>query len=206
MAQATGLMDALDRWVLDEALRQSRAWRDAGLDLRVAVNLCPRELDQPELIDVIDGCLSAHRIPADTLELELTEGSFVHPDLPATALFLEGVRRRRLALVVDDFGTGCSALSYLHRLPIAKIKLDRSFIAGIGDAGQDALIVGLIELGHRLGCRVTGEGVETAAQLRFLARAGCDEAQGYFLARPARAADLPAVVAELARRGPAALA
>jgi EAL domain-containing protein (putative c-di-GMP-specific phosphodiesterase class I) len=167
----------------------------------MAVNLSAKELTNPLILDSIDGCLQAHGMTAEAMELELTESTLFSHDATATETFVDGARRRNFALTIDDFGTGFSAFSYLNYLPITKIKLDRSFIAAIGDPHHEALVGGLVDLGHRLGCRVTGEGVETIEQLRFLLRVDCDEAQGFLIAPPTPAGEVSAVVREINQRG-----
>ncbi|MQX38628.1 EAL domain-containing protein [Roseospira navarrensis] len=172
MAEETGQIIPLGGRILEEALRQTRAWRDEGLDLKIAINLSAKELSNPRILERIDRILKTYGIAAEALELELTESTLFRYDSQETARFVEGAKSRNFTLTIDDFGTGFSAFSYLHYLPISKIKLDRSFIAAIGDADHEALVGGLVDLGHRLGCRVTGEGVETVEQLRFLTRVG----------------------------------
>ncbi|SDH77125.1 EAL domain-containing protein [Roseospirillum parvum] len=201
LAEETGEIIPLGRWVLDQAMRQARRWQDEGLTLKMAVNLSAKELTNPLILDSIDGCLQAHGMTAEAMELELTESALFSQDATETETFVDGARRRNFALTIDDFGTGFSAFSYLNYLPITKIKLDRSFIAAISDADHEALVGGLVDLGHRLGCRVTGEGVETVEQLRFLLRVGCDEAQGFLIAHPTPAGEVSAVVREINQRG-----
>jgi diguanylate cyclase (GGDEF)-like protein len=201
MAEETDHIILLGGRVLEDAVRQTRFWRDEGLDLRIAINLSAKELKNQQILERMDACLIAHGIEPEALEIELTESTLFRHDCHATARFVQGARHRNFTLVIDDFGTGFSAFSYLHYLPITKIKLDRSFIAAISDPDHEALVGGLVDLGHRLGCRVTGEGVETAEQLRFLLRVGCDEAQGFLIAPPMRAGEVSAVVRDINRRG-----
>lgn len=201
IAEETGQIVPLGGRVLEDALRQTRFWRNEGLDLKIAVNLSAKQLRNKKILEDIDACLSTHGLEPEDLEIELTESTIFRYDSQETARFLEGARSRHFALVIDDFGTGFSAFSYLHYLPITKIKLDRSFIATISDADHEALVGGLVDLGHRLSCRVTGEGVETAEQLQFLLRVGCDEAQGFLIAPPTPAGEVSAVVREINRRG-----
>jgi diguanylate cyclase (GGDEF)-like protein/PAS domain S-box-containing protein len=201
VAEESGLIMTLGEWALHAACAQARAWLDAGLaPMRVAVNLSPIQFRHQDLLDVVTRALEETGLPARLLELEITEGALMHDTESATAT-LAGLHALGVGIAVDDFGTGYSSLGYLKRFPIDKIKIDRSFIFDIPADRDDAAIArAVITLGHSLGLKVIAEGVETAAQLAFLKREGCDEAQGYFFAAPLSAA---ACTDLLARGGPA---
>jgi EAL domain-containing protein (putative c-di-GMP-specific phosphodiesterase class I) len=190
LAEHTGLIKQLSAYVLDASLRQLRAWLDAGLDLGVAVNLSARNLLEADLPDQISGLLVARRVPAERLILEITESTIMADPQRALGV-LTRLSEMGIRLSVDDFGVGYSSLSYLKRLPVDEIKIDRSFVAQMADDEDDAFIVrSTIDLGRNLGLSVVAEGVETEAVWNELSELGCDYAQGWFLGRPMPAADL----------------
>jgi len=190
LAEQTGLIVPLTRWVLGEALRQCRVWRQAGLDLDVAVNLSMWNLRDAELPDTVAALLRAHDVPPAALRLELTE-SAIMGDAARALHVLTRLHGLGVRLSVDDFGTGYSSLAYLKRLPVDEIKIDRSFVRGLAEDATDAtLVASVIGLGHSLGLTVVAEGMEDAAALAVLERLGCDLAQGYYVSRPLPAADL----------------
>jgi diguanylate cyclase (GGDEF)-like protein/PAS domain S-box-containing protein len=190
VAEETGQIEALGAWVLDEALRQAALWRARGhADLRVAVNLSAHQLRGETFVGAVAQALQDHGLPADALELEITE-SVAMRDPARTAELLRQLRRIGVALAIDDFGTGYSSLAYLKQLPLSCLKLDRSFVMDIEhDANDAAICTATIQLAHSLGLGVVAEGVETATQLEFLRRLGCDTVQGYFISKPLPAAD-----------------
>ena len=191
LAEHTGLIAPLSRWVLATALRQCRAWRDEGLEIRVAVNLSARLLLDEHLIETIADLLLAHRVSPADLELELTE-SAVMAD-PARALdVLRGLHQMGIRLSIDDFGTGYSSLAYLNRLPVDEVKIDKSFVLDLRADAAATIARSIIDLGHNLGLVVVAEGVEDQAAYERLGAMGCDLAQGYYLSRPIPAADLAA--------------
>jgi diguanylate cyclase (GGDEF)-like protein len=190
LAEESGLIVELDDWVLRTACRQARAWVDAGLPpLRMAVNLSGRGFWRARIVERVQEALALTGVAPEQLELELTESMAVDavaaaPDAAGRALFRElealGVR-----LAIDDFGTGYSALGRLQGLPFHTLKIDRSFVAGVEDSDDEAPIVAaMIAMAHALKLEVVAEGVETEAQRAFLARHGCDIAQGFLFARP----------------------
>jgi len=185
LAEQTGLMGALTRWVLEAALRQAQAWQGAGCAfLPVAVNLSMASLQDPHLPELIAGLLERYAVPATALRLEVTE-SMVMADTARTQHILARVTALGVAISIDDYGTGYSSLAYLKRLPIDELKIDRVFVRQMTAEATDAVIVrSTVELGHNLGLRVVAEGVETRAAWEMLAEMGCDAAQGYYLARP----------------------
>ncbi len=205
LAESTGLILPLSRWVLITALRQSRAWRDQGLDIRIAVNLSARLLQDANLVETIADLLAYHGVNPESLELEITESAVM--DDPAHALgLLRRLHEMGVKLSIDDFGTGYSSLAYLHRLPVNEVKIDKSFVVGLSGGGDGATIArSIIDLGHNLGLIVVAEGVEDEATYRLLAGMACDLAQGYYLSRPVAAEDLTAWTKSLPWQGAKAL-
>jgi diguanylate cyclase (GGDEF)-like protein len=190
LAERTGAIGDLTRWVLDAALAQCRAWRDAGLDLTMAVNLAAPNIADATLPDAVAALLELHGVPGDRLECEISEHTVMADPRRAMAI-LERLRGLGVRLSLDDFGTGHSSLSYLKRLPLDEVKIDRSFVMGMTDDDNDAAIVRTtIDLARNLGLEVVAEGVETEAILRDLSELSCDVAQGFFLSRPLPAAEL----------------
>ena len=193
LAESTGMIDKLTRVVLGQALRQSRAWHDQGLDLTVAVNLSTRNLLNPGLAGEVTAALEAHGVPAERLILEITESS-VMGDAERTLPVLERLAGAGIMLSLDDFGTGYSSLSYLQRLPVSEVKIDRSFVLGLtgGDETSTVLVRSIISLGASLRLRIVAEGVEDAGTLEQLRELGCDVIQGWHTGRPVPAAELTA--------------
>ena len=189
LAEETGLIVPLGRWVLQEACRQVAEWTADGLideTFSISVNLSPHQLGAPGVLDHVDDALCSSGIRPHQLCIEVTESALVDDSRGAT----ETIRRIHglgVRIAIDDFGTGYSALSYLHLLPVEVLKIDRSFVGRLGPDPRDrAIITGLIDLAHGLGLTVVAEGVETAEQLGDLTAMSCDIAQGYYFARPQR--------------------
>jgi diguanylate cyclase (GGDEF)-like protein len=188
LAEQTGLINPLTMIVLDTALGE---W--SGLEtmtpLTVSVNLSPRNLQDPELPQHVADFLKAHGAPPSALALEITENVLLTD--PARSMdCLQRLHAMGVRLVIDDFGTGYSSLSYLRRLPVAELKIDRSFIADLSGGRDDVIVRSTIELAHNLGLSVVGEGVESAAMHDQLLALGCDMAQGRYIAEPAPAAEM----------------
>ncbi|KTG16837.1 MULTISPECIES: EAL domain-containing protein [unclassified Guyparkeria] len=188
VAEQTGQINAIGRWVLDTACQQLRCWRDRGIegsgDLRMAVNLSAQQLSSPDIIADVDNAIDHAGIPAGQLELEITETAVMQDPFNACKL-LEAFRERGVKLAIDDFGTGYSSLSYLKQLPIDYLKIDQSFVRGIPEDLDDLAIVdAIIALGNSLELVTIAEGVETRAQLDELRHRGCGVYQGYFFSRP----------------------
>ncbi len=184
LAEQTGLIAPLTLWVLETAICQCRDWLRAGIDLEVAVNLSMWDLRDATLPSKIKAMLKEHNVPPDHLRIELTESSIMaDPDL--TLSVLKQLAALGIQSSIDDFGTGYSSLTYLKRLPVNELKIDRSFVQHITEVEADATIVrSTIMMAHSLGLQVVAEGVENAESFRLLADLDCDTAQGYFLSRP----------------------
>jgi len=190
LAEESGLIAPLTRWVLEAALRQTRTWLDAGFEIPIAVNLSARDVQDPRMPSVIAGLLADWNVPARLLSIEITEGAVLSD--PAVALdVLQQLQQLGVVAALDDFGSGYSSLGYLKQFPVQELKIDRSLVSDIVRAARDRTIVrSTIDLGHSLGLRVVAEGVEDEATLTLLSLYGCDLAQGFFLARPMPAAGL----------------
>jgi diguanylate cyclase (GGDEF)-like protein len=200
LAERSELIHPLTRFVLEQAIGQCAAWRRDGLDIRVAVNLSARSLHDGALVDDIAAMLERHDVPASALELEITETS-IESDPQGSDALLGRLHQMGVAIAIDDFGTGYSAFSYLQRLPVDEIKIDRSFVMGMeSDRRKHQIVRSTVQLGHNLGLRVVAEGVENDAVQELLEELGCDLLQGYHVGRP-MSADL--VGARLRRAQPA---
>jgi diguanylate cyclase len=206
VAEESGLIEPIGLWVLGEACRQARRWQDAGLaPLCVSVNLSARQFQQADLVRQIGAALADSGLDARYLELEITEGTVMH-DTTAAVATMHALKRLGVTLSIDDFGTGYSSLSYLKLFPIDVLKIDRSFVTDVTRDPNDAAIThAIIGLAHWLGLFVVAEGVETLEQARFLAAAGCDEFQGYYLSRPLAPLQFAALLADAGRAPAAAL-
>jgi diguanylate cyclase (GGDEF)-like protein/PAS domain S-box-containing protein len=187
VAEETGLIIRLGEWVLREACRQCRWWQDRGKPLvRVAVNVSPLQFTRADFVDTVLGVLNDTELTGNLLDLELTE-SMLMRDIDSAIQKMAQLREHGIRISVDDFGTGYSSLGYLPKLPIDILKIDRCFVAQIGENNAAVpLIHGMISLAHSIGKRVIVEGVETAGQLEILRNLNCDEVQGFLLGRPSR--------------------
>jgi diguanylate cyclase (GGDEF)-like protein len=184
VAERSGLIGPLTTVVLDAALAACAQWCAAGADLGVAVNLSARSLHDADLVEEVARLLRRHAVPAGRLTLEVTESSVMADPTRAVAV-LHRLRDLGVRLSVDDFGTGYSSLSYLKRLPVQEVKIDRSFVTGLREHGEDVGIVrAIVDLGRHLGLEVVAEGVEDADTQTVLSDMGCDLIQGYHLGRP----------------------
>ena len=195
IAEETGLIIPVGEWVLREALMQIRRWHDEGAPtMRVAVNLSARQFRQNDLVKTITENLDELGVGGEFLEVEITE-SLLMDDTALSTMALYKLKDRGVRVSVDDFGTGYSSLSYLKRFPIDALKIDRSFVRDITTDPDDATITNaIIGLAHNLRRRVIAEGVETPAQLAFLQKHGCDEAQGFLFSPPVAAAELARLI------------
>jgi diguanylate cyclase (GGDEF)-like protein len=195
LAEETGLVVAMDSWVLRAACGQVRRWRDDGLPLlRLAVNISGRTFQQASLAETVMRVLGEHGLPPDFLELEVSENVAGH-EAAETLTVLERLRSLGVRVAIDDFGTGYSVLSRLQGFPVNTLKVDKTFVQDItSDVDEGPIVSGLIAMAHRLEVEVTAEGVETPEQLLFLRHHGCDNAQGFLLGRPVKPNRIPEVV------------
>ncbi|MES2164890.1 MAG: EAL domain-containing protein [Pseudomonadota bacterium] len=185
LAEETGLIVPIGEWVLRTACRQAMAWQAAGKQpVRVAVNLSAKQFKDENLTQIVLSTLHDTGLPAELLELELTEGTLMD-DARATMVTLEQLRGIGVYLSIDDFGTGYSSMNYLKRFDVRALKIDKSFISGLPQDSENAAITrAIIAMAHGLKMAVVAEGVETGAQLLLLEQFGCDLAQGYYLGHP----------------------
>ncbi|HKL76953.1 MAG TPA: EAL domain-containing protein, partial [Gammaproteobacteria bacterium] len=189
MAERAGVAQDLTLRVLNAAIRQCAAWRTAGWDLTVAVNLSVNDLQMPNLIDRVREGLSAWDLPARRLELEITENAMMAEPERAHRVLAE-LRALGIRIAVDDYGTGYSSLAYLKGLPVDVLKIDKSFVMELAEDPHDQAIVrSTVELGHSLGLEVVAEGVENEAGQALLTQWQCQRAQGFHLGRPMDPAD-----------------
>jgi EAL domain-containing protein (putative c-di-GMP-specific phosphodiesterase class I) len=189
-AEETGLILPLGMWVLEEACRQLAEWRAAEpewLRMTMSVNLSPKLFTQPDLVPQIQTVLERTGLPPDRLKLELTEGVLVENPQEAAAM-LRDLRAMSIGICIDDFGTGYSSLAYLNRFAVDVLKIDRSFVATLGEGNERLdLVRNILRLAADLGLSVVAEGVETPEQRQFLADLDCEFMQGYHFCRPASA-------------------
>jgi diguanylate cyclase (GGDEF)-like protein len=184
IAERFGLIGQIGNWVIEDACRQSRQWREKGVRMRVAINLSAHQMRQEDIVERITGALQAHKIHPSLLTCEITESAAMEDTKTTQATF------RRLGelgthLSIDDFGTGYSSLSYLRKLPAEELKIDRSFIMDLEhSADARAVVDAVIKLAHALGLKVVAEGVENQRQQHVLVQMGCDELQGFLFAKP----------------------
>ncbi len=184
MVEKTVLLQPLTHWALNDVLRTWKRWSDDGIQIPVAVNVSPRTLLDQDLPDVVGHLLDRWNVPARFLRLELTE-SFLVADSGRSDSVLGRLSDVGIGLSIDDFGTGFSSLSYLKRLPIEEIKIDRSFVSNMLERAEDfAIVRATVELGRNLGLRVVAEGVQDRDTFDRLGDFGCDEAQGYYISKP----------------------
>ena len=195
VAEEAGLIGAIGSWVRTEALRQLAVWRADGTvtdDFYLSINVSPRQLSEPELPLIIAAELLEHGVPAGSIALEMTESVMVDGS-SVTARVLHELRELGLRLLVDDFGTGFSALGYLRRFPVTGVKIDRSFVSGLGDSVEDEEIVrAVVAMSRALGLSVVAEGVETRPQREVLAAAGVTQGQGWLWGAAVRPGDFAA--------------
>jgi len=184
IAEQIGLIHDIGRWVLDRACEQTARWRASGLrGFRIAVNLSPRQLDEPDLSAMVHSALARHALPAEALELEITETCVVAAAEGARAQ-LDALRAAGVKIALDDFGTGYSSLAQLRRLPVDCLKLDRSLIADLRlDRGAQGIVAAVFAMARILGVRSCAEGLQDGETLLMLRDLGCDEAQGYYISR-----------------------
>lgn len=185
LAEDIGLIVELSDWILYEACRQTKEWINKGYDLKVAVNLSPKQFeDHVHLIDVVTQTLSDTRLPASNLELELTESVFLN-DTDVNKGTVDAIKDMGVSVAIDDFGTGYSSLSYLTKFKVDTLKIDKSFISCVtGDVQQAEVVTTIIEMANRMKMSVIAEGVASEAEMNFVKEQDCDSAQGYFFSPP----------------------
>ncbi len=187
LAERTGLIRPITDWVIENALKQSKVWREMGYELHMAVNVSARSFQNTKLVEIINGTLKKLDIPANSLEVEITE-NILMSDLINTTRVLKQISDQGVTIAIDDFGTGYSSLAYLKNMPLHTIKIDKSFVLNMAKDENDAVIVrSTIDLAHNLGLFVVAEGIENAETLAMLVALGCDSAQGYYFSRPQQA-------------------
>ncbi|MFN3616557.1 MAG: putative bifunctional diguanylate cyclase/phosphodiesterase [Aquabacterium sp.] len=191
LAEATGLINDMSLWAINEAARQAKEWElRLGFDASIAVNLPSRLFEQPDLVDKVEAILARHEVHPRGIELEITETGLMK-DLQGVVPSLHRLNQLGTEISIDDFGTGYSSLSYLTTLPISELKIDRSFVHGLGDTPQSTAIVSaIIALARALGLRVIAEGVEKVSQMEILYNLGCHICQGFLYAKPMPPAEL----------------
>ncbi|NMF96230.1 EAL domain-containing protein [Aromatoleum toluolicum] len=204
VAEESGLILPIGEWVIHEAFRQARRWRDAGLSMQVSINVSGLQIYRSDLIATLAAAQRDTGVPPRMIEVELTESTLVE-DVHAAHEVLDALKRAGYGLAIDDFGTGYSSLAYLKRFPLNKLKIDRSFVTDVCSNAEDRAIArAIIQIARSLNLRVVAEGVETVEQAALLRRHGCHEGQGYLFGRPMAAQDLDGLLeARASGTGPA---
>ena len=187
LAEESGVIREMGIWILEEACREAFKWQQRGLNLLIAINISVEQFKENGIVKKILDIVEKNDVNPQNVEIEITEGILIE-DISGTISKLETLKKRGIKIAIDDFGTGYSSLSYLKRFPIDKLKIDRSFICDIPQKDDGGIAKAIIEIGHTLGVRVIGEGVETADQLAFLVGKNCDEIQGYYYSKPLKPA------------------
>jgi EAL domain-containing protein (putative c-di-GMP-specific phosphodiesterase class I) len=197
LAEETGLIVPIGKYVLFTACTQAKAWYDQGhTDIKIAINLSARQLQDPRLPELVRDVLVTTGLPPTALHLEITESAAMK-DYELTIQTLTEIRKMGVQFSIDDFGTSYSSLDYLKRFPVSSIKIDRSFIRDIMEDPDDAAITAaIIAMGHVLNLNLIAEGVDTAEQLSFLNSQACDECQGYLFYKPMPASQIPDLLAD----------
>jgi diguanylate cyclase (GGDEF)-like protein/PAS domain S-box-containing protein len=197
VAEKAGMMVSLGEWVLAKAAQQAKTWQNSGFsELRVAINLSPSQFHEKNLVSNVRRVLTETGLPAETLEIEITEGVAME-DAEVTVANLLALRELNVGVSIDDFGTGYSSLSYLKRFPVTTLKIDRSFVTDVVTNAADAGIVrAVVAMAHGLKLNVIAEGVETKEQFAYLRENGCDALQGYWFSRPLTVSGVDVLLAE----------
>jgi EAL domain-containing protein (putative c-di-GMP-specific phosphodiesterase class I) len=195
IAEESGYIEHLGRWLLREACRQMKAWQTDGLRLgRLAVNVSAIQFRNHELVDFIKECTRQAGIGPESLDLEVTESVLMDRGSDVERMLRE-LAAMGVSISLDDFGTGFSSLAYLKRFPVHKVKIDRGFVEGLGrDSDSEAIVAAIVAMSHALGKEVVAEGTETDEQISILHKLGCDMVQGYRIAKPLPAAEFSAFV------------
>jgi diguanylate cyclase len=194
IAERSEMINAIGLWVLEQACRQVAAWHERNPELYASVNLSPRQLQEPGLVDDVRAVLERTGLPANRLILEVTESAVVDQEVAVPSL--QALRAGGSRIAIDDFGTGYSSLHYLTRLPVDVLKIDRSFVAELNGTPEGAAVTeAIVRLSQVLHLTPVAEGIETAEQAAELIRLGCTIGQGYLYARPVPAPDIEAMLA-----------
>ncbi len=190
LAERSGLISPLTKWVMDNAVQQSVKWKKQGLNLNIAINISPTVLMDPMLLDAFTGLLAANKVSAKNIMLEITENALMD-DRDRAVEVLDQFSKYGFSLSIDDFGTGYSSLAYLNRLPADELKIDKSFVQDLDTNSNNVVIVrSTIDLAHNMGIKVVAEGVENKATQKILEDLGCDIIQGYYISKPLPADEL----------------
>ena len=187
LAEESGLIVPIGRWVLDEACRQASAWAAEGLGIGVSVNVSAYQLGRREFTDHVRRALADSRIEPSSLTLEITETTLMR-NVPAAIEQLREIKALGVRIAIDDFGTGYASLSNLQRMPVDILKIDRSFVAALNDGDQSReLLEAILGVGRALSLAVVAEGIEQQSQMTMLEEMGCEMAQGFLIAKPSPA-------------------
>jgi EAL domain-containing protein (putative c-di-GMP-specific phosphodiesterase class I) len=185
IAEETGLIHPIGEWMLQRAALDCARWQAIAPGVGVSVNVSPRQFDSPSVVEAVDAALRETGLAPELFGLEITESVLVE-DADETIVLLEDLKRLGVRIALDDFGTGYSSLTYLHRLPIDELKIDRSFVAVLEDETSDLVLLQMmVQLGRAFDLKVVAEGIDTDRKLRRIQRLGCHFGQGYLFARPA---------------------
>ena len=190
VAEETGMIIGMGEQVIRSACAQARAWMDQGWEnANISVNLSARQFEHPKMLELIDHAVLQHHVPPSVLQIEITEGTALR-DLKRSIHIFGELRARGVRISIDDFGIGYSSLGYLQELPVDALKIDRTFLLGIPDGRNAAIVRAVIAMGHALGLQVIAEGVEHEEQMKFLREHDCDICQGYLFSRPTTAEEI----------------
>ncbi|MBT0665298.1 EAL domain-containing protein [Geobacter pelophilus] len=202
IAEASGLIVQIGEWVLETACKQTLIWHNMGhASLRVSVNISTRQFVRPEFVDRIADIIEKCGLPAQFVDLEITESALTH-NISETITILQRLKAMGVTISIDDFGTGYSSLNYLKRFPIDTLKIDKSFVDDVVERTEDAAIVAtIIAMAHHMNLNVVAEGVETLEQLDLLKKGGCEEIQGYLFCKPQTAEGLTDFLESFRRKG-----
>jgi EAL domain-containing protein (putative c-di-GMP-specific phosphodiesterase class I) len=200
IAEETGLIIPLGKWILEQACRQMRSWQEQFSDCQtwiISVNLSIRQFSQPNLVEQIEEIIQLTGINPHSLKLEITE-SMVMDDVEEAINLLHRLKTLGLRLSMDDFGTGFSSFSYLHRFPMDTLKVDRSFVSNMNQSGKNqAIVTAIITLAHKLDLDVVAEGIETKAEMESLQALNCEYGQGYFFSKPVNSEQATSLIAQI---------
>ncbi|NQU56666.1 MAG: EAL domain-containing protein, partial [Rhodospirillales bacterium] len=185
IAEKAGLIGEITKWTVDEACRTASSWvNEQGLKIRVGVNISAEELASPDFLDYVVKFIEKTKLPPESLEIEITETALMK-DADVASRNLKKLRNLGASVAIDDFGTGQASLAYLKNFPIDRLKIDQSFVKGaLANKTDREIIVSVIRLAHSLGMDVIAEGAEEKEHIDLLVSLGCDEVQGYFIAKP----------------------